>query len=106
MRKEFEDELSNKEEKHDVEVNQLKADMLVAIQVARSGSSSPVPSQQETMDSRMVTETITRAGMKLSLEVGDPSDLYIEPMPTWRHGARLLSVLFWPLTTIILSWLF
>ena len=41
--------------------------MLVAIQVARSGTTSPSGANQP--DSQTVTSTITRAGMKLSLEV-------------------------------------
>ena len=66
-REAFQKELLQKEVKHDEEVNLLKADMLVAIQVARSGNTSPNGGSQP--DSQTVTNTITRAGMKLSLEV-------------------------------------
>ena len=48
-------------------MNLLKADMLVAIQVARSGNTSPNGASQP--DSHTVDNTITRAGIKLSLEV-------------------------------------
>ena len=66
-REEFQKQLLQKEVKHDEEVNLLKADMLVAIQVARSGNASPNGGSQP--DSQTVANTITRAGMKLSLEV-------------------------------------
>lgn len=66
-REEFQKQLSQKDAKHDEEVNLLKADMLVAIQVARSGTTSPNGANQP--DSQTVTNTITRAGVKLSLEV-------------------------------------
>ena len=49
-------------------MNQLKADMLVAIQVARSGSTSPVESSQQP-DSQAAANTVTRDGIQLSLEV-------------------------------------
>lgn len=54
----FQQQLQQKETKHEEEVNLLKADMLVAIQVARSGITSS--------DSQGVTGTITHAGMQLS----------------------------------------
>ena len=50
-------------------MSQLKADMLVAIQAARSGSSSPSAAAYQPGLEVTVTETITRAGVKLSLEV-------------------------------------
>ena len=60
-------DITMKESQHGKEVNQLKSDMLVAIQVARSGSSSPVQhhSDDESKD------TITSVGLKLSLEVSN-----------------------------------
>ena len=66
-REEYQKQLLQKEVKHDEEVNLLKADMLVAIQVARSGNTTPNGGSQP--DSQTVANTITRAGMKLSLEV-------------------------------------
>ena len=71
MRKEFEVELSRKEEEHGDEVNQLKVDMLVALQVARSGNASPVHAHQ---DEPAVTETISQAREQLTLEVR-PTDI-------------------------------
>ncbi|KAL9957137.1 hypothetical protein ACROYT_G038739 [Oculina patagonica] len=65
-REEFQKQLSQKETKHEEEVNLLKADMLVAIQVARSGTTSPNGANQP--DSQTVTNTITHAGVQLSLE--------------------------------------
>ena len=63
----FQKQLLQKEVKYDEEVNLLKADMLVDIQVARSGNTSSNGGSQP--DSQTVASTITRAGMKLSLEV-------------------------------------
>ena len=58
-------DLSCKESLHGKEVEQLKSDMLVAIQVARSGASSPVQRQSDDESK----DTITSVGLKLSLEV-------------------------------------
>ena len=41
-KEEFQKQLQQKDTKHDEEVNLLKADMLVALQVARSGNLPPL----------------------------------------------------------------
>jgi len=60
--------------------------MLVAIQVARSGNTSPNGGSQP--DSQTVASTITRAGMKLSLEVCVCFFVCV-----WRRGELMVSTL-------------
>ena len=66
-KEEFQKQLQQKDTKHDEEVNLLKADMLVALQVARSGNLPPAGASQP--DSQTSSSTITHGGTKLSLEV-------------------------------------
>lgn len=61
-------------------MNQLKADMLVAIQVARSGSTSPVESSQQP-DFQAAANTVTRDGVQLSLEVRYKSSFSVLLIP-------------------------
>lgn len=65
-KEEFQKQLQQKDTKHDEEVNLLKADMLVALQVARSGNLPPAGASQP--DSQTSSSTITHGGTKLSLE--------------------------------------
>ena len=65
-KEDFQEQLRQKDTQHEDEVNLLKADMLVAIQVARCGATSPTSPQG---DSPTVAGTITRDGVQLSLEV-------------------------------------
>lgn len=67
----FEKQLQQKDSKHEEDVNQLKADMLVAIQVAQSGSIPPPGSSQQ-LGSQASGSTIIRNGVQLSLEVSQP----------------------------------
>ena len=67
-REEFQKQLRQKDDQHEDEVNLLKADMLVAIQVAQSGSIPPIVCNQQP-GSQTSGSTITRNGVQLSLEV-------------------------------------
>lgn len=64
----FHKQLEQKDTQHEDEVNLLKADMLVAIQVARSGTTSTSASSQQPA-SQTVATTVTRDGVQLSIEV-------------------------------------
>ena len=81
-KEEFQKQLQQKDTQHEDEVNLLKADMLVAIQVARSGTTSPKDTNQP--DTQTVTNTISRAGIQLSLEVPHRSSHLIS-----LHSRRL-----------------
>ena len=67
---EFHKQLQQKDTKHHDEVNLLKADMLVALQVARSGNLPPVGANQP--DSQTINNTTAHGGTQLSLEVWYP----------------------------------
>ena len=67
-REDFQKQLQQKDDQHEDEVNLLKADMLVAIQVAQSGSIPPIGSSQQS-GPQTSGSTITRNGVELSLEV-------------------------------------
>lgn len=66
-REDFQKQLQQKDDQHEDEVNLLKADMLVAIQVAQSGSIPPIGSSQQS-GPQTSGSTITRNGVELSLE--------------------------------------
>ncbi|XP_032234491.2 COP1-interactive protein 1 isoform X3 [Nematostella vectensis] len=65
LRSKYESELAQKDNKHEEDMNQLKLDMMVAIQVARSGNASPEEVTEKGGESQ---ENAIQAGMKLSLE--------------------------------------
>ena len=65
-KEDFQEQLQQKDTQHEDEVNLLKADMLVAIQVARCGATSPTSQQG---DPHTAAGTIIRDGVQLSLEV-------------------------------------
>ena len=67
----FEKQLEQRDSKHEEEVNLLKADILVAIQAAQSGSIPPAGSSQQP-GSQASRSTIIHNGVQLSLEVSQP----------------------------------